>query len=246
MIVRSRNEDVAVSRMLGLSSRFVEPTVTGVGVIDKAARILAAVEERPCDLGSLVDAADLPRATAHRLAVSLEAHGLLRRDTEGRFAPGLRLIALGGAARSALHLPELAGRALETLRDVTGESAQLYVLEGDTRVCVVSLESPHGLRTIVPVGAVLPIDVGSAAHVLTGRSEPQAWVESVAEREAGVASVSAAVRSVDGSVVAATSISGPIDRMGPHPGARHGEAVVTAARRVEERLGRVDTDRATA
>lgn len=216
----------------------MEPTVTGVGVIDKAARILGAVEERPLDLGGLVAATGLPRATAHRLAVSLEAHGLLRRDDEGRFAPGLRLMALGRAARAALHLPELAGPALETLRDTTGESAQLYVREGDTRVCVVSLESPHGLRTIVPVGAVLSLDVGSAAHVLVGRADAGSWVESVAEREPGVASVSAAVRSADGAVVAATSISGPVDRMGPHPGARHGEAVVAAARKVEARLGR--------
>ena len=217
----------------------MEHTVTGVGVIDKAARILAAVEERPLDLGALVASTRLPRATAHRLAVSLEAHGLLRRDDEGRFAPGLRLMALGRAARSALHLPELAGPALEMLRDSSGESSQLYVREGDTRVCVVSLESPHGLRTIVPVGAVLSLDVGSAAHVLTGRADADTWVESIAEREAGVASVSAAVRSADGAVVAATSISGPIDRMGPHPGERHGAAVLDAARRVEARLGRV-------
>jgi DNA-binding IclR family transcriptional regulator len=221
----------------------VESTVTGVGVLDKAARILGAVEDRPLDLGALVDVTGLPRATAHRLAVSLEAHGLLRRDDEGRFAPGLRLMALGRAARSALHLPELAGPALETLRDATGESAQLYVREGDARVCVVSLESPHGLRTIVPVGAVLSIDVGSAAHVLAGRADPDTWVESVAERETGVASVSAAVRSADGAVVAATSISGPIDRMGPNPGERHGARVVEAARHVEGRLGRVSEQR---
>ncbi len=218
----------------------MEPTVTGVGVIDKAARILGAVEDRALDLAGLVMVTGLPRATAHRLAVSLEAHGLLRRDGEGRFAPGLRLMALGRAARSALHLPELAGPALVALRDGTGESAQLYVREGDTRVCVVSLESPHGLRTIVPVGAVLPLDVGSAAHVLAGRADGAAWVESVAEREPGVASVSAAVRAADGAIVAATSISGPIDRMGPHPGDRHGEAVVAAARAVESRLGQAD------
>jgi DNA-binding IclR family transcriptional regulator len=227
------------SRILGLHSRVVEPTVTGVGVLDKAARILDAVEDRPLDLGDLVSSTGLPRATAHRLAVSLEAHGLLRRDDEGRFAPGLRLMALGRAARSALHLPELAGPSLEELRDTTGESAQLYVREGDVRVCVVSLESPHGLRTIVPVGAALSLDVGSAAHVLAGRSDGDSWVESVAEREAGVASVSAPVRAADGAVVAATSISGPIDRMGPRPGQRHGAAVLAAARRVESRLGRV-------
>ena len=222
----------------------MEPTVTGVGVIDKAARILAAVEDKPLDLTSLIVATRLPRATAHRLAVALEGHGLLRRDAEGRFAPGLRLVALGRAASTALHLPEVARPALEALRDATGESAQLYVRDGDTRVCVVSLESPHGLRTIVPVGASLPLLAGSAGHVLAGDMAPDAaWVESVGEREAGVASVSAPVSSDDGQVFAAVSVSGPIDRIGREPGARHGDAVATAAAAVEAALGRVSAER---
>jgi DNA-binding IclR family transcriptional regulator len=223
----------------------VEPTVTGVGVIDKAARILAAVEEKPLDLTSLIVATRLPRATAHRLAVALEGHGLLRRDAEGRFAPGLRLVALGRAASTALHLPEVARPALEALRDRTGESAQLYVRDGDSRVCVVSLESPHGLRTIVPVGASLPLHAGSAGHVLTGEMVPgDRWVESVGEREAGVASVSAPVCSDDGQIIAAVSVSGPIDRIGREPGERHGSAVAEAAAVVEAALGRVSEDRA--
>ena len=46
------------------------------------------------------------------------------------------------------------------------------------------------------------------------------WAQSVAERESGVASVSAPVRDATGGVVAAVSVSGPIDRMGRRPGAR--------------------------
>lgn len=221
----------------------MEPTVTGVGVIDKAARLLGAVEAGPLDLTSLIVATGLPRATAHRLAVSLEAHGLLRRDGEGRFAPGLRLMALGRAAAAALRLPDVARPVLEALRDRTGESAQLYVRDGDTRVCVMSLESPHGLRTIVPVGASLPLGVGSAGHVLADGADPDSgWIDSVAEREAGVASVSAPVRSADGQVIAAVSVSGPIDRIGREPGARHGDAVVAAAFEVEALIGRVSAE----
>ena len=46
------------------------------------------------------------------------------------------------------------------------------------------------------------------------------WAQSAAERESGVASVSAPVRDRHGDVVAAVSVSGPIDRMGRRPGAR--------------------------
>ena len=63
------------------------------------------------------------------------------------------------------------------------------------------------------------------------------WAQSVAEREAGVASVSAPVRAADGAVVAAVSVSGPVDRIGRRPGARWAEPLLDAARRLESRVG---------
>jgi DNA-binding IclR family transcriptional regulator len=208
-----------------------------VGVLDKAATILAALERGPLALAGLTTATGLPRPTAHRLAVALEAHGLVRRDGQGRFALGLRLVDLGRAATASFPVAEAARPALEELRDETGESSQLYVRDGDRRVCIVSLESPHGLRTIVPVGASLPLEVGSAGRVLlgAGRDGGPGWVESVAEREAGVASVSAPVRG-DGGVVAAVSVSGPIERTTRAPGRRYGPAVVAAAAAIEASL----------
>jgi DNA-binding IclR family transcriptional regulator len=204
----------------------VGSTVSGVGVLDKAVTILDALERGPLGLAELTDATGLSRATAHRLAVALEVHGLVARDGT-RFCLGARFV-----GRS---LAEAAGPALERLRDETGESVQLYLPRGDERVCVVSLESPHGLRTIVPVGAVLPMDRGSAAKVL--RDPKLKWAESVEERERGVASVSAPVRRGDGEVLAAVSVSGPVERTSRAPGRRYSKAVTAAARQVEETAG---------
>ncbi|MCU1398616.1 MAG: putative IclR family transcriptional regulator, partial [Acidimicrobiales bacterium] len=135
---------------------------------------------------------------------------------------------------------DLARPALMALRDATGESVQLFVREGNERRCVVSLQSPHGLRWIVPEGARLPLDVGSAGHVLLAGSAGSSGgsggvaglVESVEEREPGVASVSAPVRSSDGLVIAAVSVSGPVERLSRRPAARFGDAVAGCARAV--------------
>jgi len=213
----------------------VEPTVSGVGVLDKSFALVSAVSSGPCSLGELESRTGLSRATAHRLAVALEQHGMLRRGDDGRFALGLHLVSLGRTAAQQFPLADTAAPALAELRDVTGESAQLYVREGGDRVCVSALESPHGLRTIVPIGAVLPMGRGSAGRVLRGEIGSKGWVETVEEREQGVASVSAPVRRGD-EVVAAISVSGPIDRIGRSPGRRHGAAVVAAARSIESRL----------
>lgn len=206
--------------------------ITGVGVLDKAMNVLRSVADSPRSLGELQQTADLPRATAHRLAVALEQHGLLRRDVEGRFELGLGLVPLGQAASERFPLVELARPVLESLRDTTGESVQLFVREGVFRRCVLSLESTHGLRWIVPDGALLPLDVGSAGRVLSGETSRSGWIQSIGEREAGVASVSAAVTGVDGATVAAVSLSGPIERLSRQPGKRFGHAVVAAARRI--------------
>ena len=215
-------------------------SLSGVGVLDKAVAVLVAVEAGPLPLAELVRATSLSRATAHRLAVALEAHGLLRRDDEGRFALGLRLIGLGHAAAEAIPGWLDARPALAWLQDQTGESVQLFVRDGDVRVCVESLEAPHELRTIVPVGARLPLDRGSGGRVLRPGPGPgragTGWVESVAERQPGVASVSAPVVDPSGRVVAAVSVSGPIDRLSRSPGRRHGPAVEEAAGRIARAL----------
>jgi DNA-binding IclR family transcriptional regulator len=216
----------------------MEESVSGVGVLDKAVAILVALEPRPTNLTGLVEATGLTRATAHRLAQALARHGLVERDGEGRFCLGHRLADLGAAALAGPPLATAARPALEVLRDRTGESIQLYVLAGDERVCVVSLESPHSLRTIVAVGAALPMDRGSAGAVLRGdgRADGRDWAESVEEREKGVASVSAPVRRGD-QVVAAVSVSGPVERTTRTPGRRYRAAVLDAARQVERAAG---------
>jgi DNA-binding IclR family transcriptional regulator len=207
-------------------------TVSNVGVLDKAVAVLRALErDGPSGLAELQASTGLPRATAHRLAGALERHGLVRRDGAGRFCLGLALVGLGHAAAESFPLADLARSTLTALRDDTGESVQLFVREGDGRRCVVSLQSAHGLRWIVPEGALLPLHVGSAGRILSGQTGPAGWVESVEEREAGVASVSAAVTDGD-RVLAAVSVSGPVERLTRSPGARYGTAVVSAARSV--------------
>ncbi len=214
-------------------------SVSGVGVLDKAMVVLGALEQGPRTLAGLVDATGLSRATTHRLAAALAAHGLVRRDDDGRYSLGLRLIGLGHAAAEAVPGWLDARPALAWLQGETGESVQLFVRDGDVRVCVESLEAPHELRTIVPVGARLPLDRGSAGRILRPGAPPvghPGWVESVAERQPGVASVSAPVVDPSGRVVAAVSVSGPIDRTSRSPGGRYGAAVAAAAARISASL----------
>ena len=97
---------------------------SGVGVIDKAAQVLDALEAGPTTLAQLVAATGLARPTVHRLALALVHHRLVSRDIQGRFVLGSRLVELASAAGED-RLIASAGPVLMQLRDatVTGGSA---------------------------------------------------------------------------------------------------------------------------
>ncbi len=228
---------------------------TGVQTLDRAVSVLGAVAERgPASLAEIVAGTGLARPTAHRLAVALERHGLLGRDRDGRFRLGGRLVGWGARASATLGLTEVAAPVLAALVEATGESAQMFVRDGDSRVCVATQERPSGLRDTVPLGAVLPLDRGSGGKVLLAWAadaerfpgvapaslqavRERGWAESVAERESGVASVSAPVLGGDGAVLASIGVSGPLDRLGRRPGGRLGAAVTAAADDLARRMG---------
>ena len=119
------------------------------------------------------------------------------------------------------------------------------------RVCVAAAERASGLRTTVPVGTRLTLAAGSGAQVLCAWSADaspdfpprlladvrrRGWAQSIAQREAGVASVSAPVLTSAGSLLAAISISGPIERLGRAPGPRFAPVLVAGADRIAAAL----------
>ena len=232
---------------------------SGVGVLDKAALVLNALESGPASLAQLVQSTGLARPTAHRLAVALEHHRFVARDTQGRFVLGPRFAELAAAAGED-RLLAVAQPVLIQMRDLTGESAQLYRRQGDVRVCVAAAERASGLRDTVPVGSALPMSAGSAAQVLLAWEDGdrmhralrgarfsaatlaqvrrRGWAQSVGEREQGVASVSAPIRGPGNRVIAAVSVSGPIERLTRSPGRLHAGAVSSAAERISESLRR--------
>jgi DNA-binding IclR family transcriptional regulator len=244
---------------------------TGVGVLDRSVVLLDLLADGPRTLRWLSGASGLPRPTAYRLLVALEAHRLVARDAAGAFRLGPRLTELAVRAGPAVDLAALAGPILARLHEATGESVQLYVRSGDRRLCIAARDAGTGLRDSVPVGALLPLAAGSGGKVLLAWSDPagvrpagaepggvrpagaepggvrpagadsggvlaaelaavrkRGWAASVAEREPGVASVSAPVL-VGGTLLGALCISGPASRLGPAPGKRLAPLVTEAA-----------------
>lgn len=228
---------------------------TGVGVFDKIDLILTSLEAQPCSLAELSSTTGIPRPTAHRLATALEQRRYLSRSDDGRFCLGPRITELAASGGDD-WLVQVSTPILARLRDATAASAQLYRRRGSERLCVASVEPVSGLRDSVPAGTVLPMSAGSAAQVMVAWSEPEeildtcrvaryspqdlavvrkrGWAHTVGERESGLASVSAPVWGEDASVMAAVSVSGPVNRIGRTVKAPLATAVMAAAAHISE------------
>ena len=231
---------------------------SGVGVLDKAAIVLGALEAGPSTLAQLVTATGLARPTAHRLAVALEHHRLVTRDMQGRFVLGPRLGELAAAAGED-RLLAAAGPVLGALRDHTNESAQLFRRQGDQRICVAAAERPVGLRDSIPVGATLSMLAGSAAQVLLAWEEPDRLHRGLQRRQvhghdplrcpppAAGRRASASARQASrrsrrpcaappGASSRPCRSPGPIERLSRQPGRLHAATVVAGANKLTEVL----------
>lgn len=219
--------------------------------------IFSALEAGPQSLSELVARTGIPKPTAHRLACALEAQRFLARDATGRFLLGSRIEEL---ATHTGHDPLVTAALpiLAKLRDACGQSAQIYRRHGTQRLCAASVEPLSGLRDSVPAGTVLPMTAGSAAQVLIAWRSPEeiiaacegarfspaeltrvrrrGWAHTAAEREPGLASISAPVFAQECEVVAAIGVSGPLDRIGRSVRAPLVAAVTQAASEVIEAL----------
>ncbi|KAB1553042.1 IclR family transcriptional regulator [Corynebacterium sp. 319] len=226
------------------------PATSGIQVLDRAVFILTVISAEPRTLTDLCDITGLPRATAHRIAVALEKHRLIERDHDGAWTTGPALTEMAPTSNSRLE--EAAEHILPKLLAETGESVQLYRISGLDRVCIANANPATGLHDIVPVGHRMSLAAGSAAKILMAYASdtllsqvlPHAAftaadlaeirateiAESSAERDPSLGSASVPIFDASGTMIAALSLSGPVDRMGPHPATKFGPILRRAAR----------------
>lgn len=124
----------------------------GVQSVDRAFDLLELVADAggEATLSQLADASGLPQPTIHRLLRTLISGGYVRQQPSRRYSLGPRLIRLGETASRVLGAS--AGPHLTRLRDLTGETSNMAVLDGDQVVYVAQVPSPHAMRMFTEVG----------------------------------------------------------------------------------------------
>lgn len=119
-------------------------------------------DRRIVTLPEIVRELGVPRATAFRLAHTLEADGYLQRTPHSNaFQLGLNVLSLGFEYLGSLDLLDIARPALEDLRDRLDLSVHMGVRDNTDVVYLVSLPSQHRLRSNVSVGTRSPAHANS-------------------------------------------------------------------------------------
>lgn len=120
---------------------------------------------QPLGAGEVARATDLPKSTAYRLLLTMEAEGYLARTEAEKFCRGPRLI---GALlqQEGPDLRTLAQSVIADLRDVCGETAGFHLLEGSERRCILAAEGNRTLRTSGRVGSRAPLYSGASARAI--------------------------------------------------------------------------------
>jgi DNA-binding IclR family transcriptional regulator len=237
----------------------------GVRSIQRALDILSLLsEEQPLiAVRDIVNATGLAKTTVIRIVQTLEQSGLLWATPSGYMAgPGLWRWA--HLARRSWELPPETQRLMKELAARERETVNVYVARDIVRVCIAQQESPQPLRHVVQVGDELPLWAGASAKVLL-RNAPSALLDRIAkaspfgdghaermrwwiaeatqqgyavshgEREEGLSAVAVPLLGRSGTVVAALTLSGPTVRFTSSRCAEFADALLGAAKQMNER-----------
>lgn len=221
------------------------PPVGTQAVDRAAALLVTILESEDAPtFGDLQASSGLAKSTLSRLLSSLERHGLVLRSEDGAVRPGAAITRYAHSDRSYDALIELTRPYLQHMNEVTGETINLAILVGDEVEQIAQADCRFLIGNVNWVGQRLPTHCTALGKVFLAGGAPlpngpltrrtprtlttqgrlaadvkeaarRGWALADSELEPGLVAIAAPVRSSDGSVVAALSITGPSTRLTP-------------------------------
>jgi IclR family transcriptional regulator, KDG regulon repressor len=157
-----------------------------VPVVSAAARAFAVLEslsrKRSVGLEELSRDMGLAKPTVYRFLLTLQSLGYARRDEGDGWAMTLKTFNVGSRALDHLDLYHASRPVAEDLAEELGETVHMGVLEGDSAVYVLKIESKNTIRMVSRVGRRIPLyctAIGKVLLAYSGHAERKAALEGV-------------------------------------------------------------------
>ena len=123
-------------------------------------------EKRDYSLEELAHAVGLPKPTTYRFLQTMQEIGYVRKSDTDRYSMSLKLFNVGSHALDHLDLHDAAWPEARALLDLYGESVHMGVLDGDSAVYVLKLDSTHSVCMHSRVGRRVPLHCTAIGKVL--------------------------------------------------------------------------------
>ena len=207
----------------------------------------------------------LSRPTLYRLLQTLGSSGLIKAEGDPqRFRLAHGVMELAHVWLAGLNKVDVARPVLEELRESTGETAALFVLREQKRICVLELESHHALAIARGIGDTGDITLGASGKAILafldqGRRDAildqvakarraelvralevvrsQGYAVSHGEVFVGAVALAAPTFNHNGEVAGCIGVFGPTARVKDADIARFGALVVQASNAISEQFG---------
>ena len=141
-----------------------------VPLVSAAVRVLAVLDQlsrqRAIGLEEISRAVKLAKPTVYRFLLTLQELGYARRVDGDRWAITLKMFNLGARALDHLDLHSAARPIAEQLAEDLGETVHMGVLDGDSAVYVLKIESRYTIRMFSRVGRRMPLYCTAIGKVL--------------------------------------------------------------------------------
>jgi len=212
----------------------------GAAAVDRAVSLLAAFRagDKALSVTELAQRTRLYKSTVLRLLASLAQGRLVLRTADGHWALGPEVARLAAVYSAAFSLQDIVLPEMQDLVKRTQESVAFHVRQGEQRLVLLRVDSPHLLRDHVRAGDLLPLDRGAGGRVLKayagarGRLYDQVrrdgYLMISGDRIPGLVGISAPVWNAAKELVGALTLTAPEARVRP--------SFVDALRRSAQRL----------
>ncbi len=141
-----------------------------------------AKSDRPRGVAELSRELDMTKSNVHRLLTTLVTQSFAERQAEdGTYRAGIKLWELGALVANRLDVRAVAAPFLVELKDKTGETAHLSVLDGHHMIYIDRVETDQYVRTYGRIGARAPTHCTGTGKVMLAHAPASVVAEALAD-----------------------------------------------------------------
>jgi len=163
-------------------------------------------------------------STAYRILSTLEEYGYVSRLKNKDYVIGTQALYLSAIYTQSNHLEQIRP-IVDSIRDISGETASFFVEEEDDRICLYRAHSRDEIRHNIEQGSRLELNRGASGRIILAYGKrqkdkkgfykdirDQGYYLSINEHNASLFALAVPVLSNSDKFVGAMTVSGPISR----------------------------------